>query len=628
MMGAGRQSAWRHRRRRPGRRARWPAASWLRSGWPQRERLWPGPRRAGRRAGADRRPGRLPARIVGTAIAGRLAGRRLAQSRLAVRALPAVRQRRPPHQRASDAAGAGCAGVCRDCCQLILVAARRSAVAAAGCGAIVSRPCALFRLLVAVGGLVLVHNLYAGASAQSRRLLRWPALALAAMWLFDLNYSPIAYLAERRPKCWRHCAGSRRWRWRRCFALGARPGQRGAAVRPVALGGVPVGLAAADRRPIWSAMVALAQWLAYAGGDLRRLIQIGFVAVATLACAAGAAVARLRGWLRVTLAKHLFQHRYDYRDEWLRFTRTIGQGGANARSLEERVVKAHGRHHRQPGRAAAGSAASTASWSWPRAGNGRRPTFPPKRCRPSSVRFFERERLHSSISTRCAPGGTAREGRSCPDWLLADPRAWALVPLLHYERLVGMVVLARPPHGRRLDWEDFDLLRVVGQPARQLSRRARRAGGAGRSRAVRRIQPPHRLRDARHQEPRQPAWPARPQCRAARRQSRVPRRHAGDAAQFGGQAQRAARAAVALWRAERSIRSMRSSADLLAVDVVARAFARPARGRAGRAASPARWRRRREALEQVLVHLVQNAIDASPAEPGVHPGCGRRRSTG
>jgi putative PEP-CTERM system histidine kinase len=38
-----------------------------------------------------------------------------------------------------------------------------------------------------------------------------------------------------------------------------------------------------------------------------------------------------------------------------------------------------------------------------------------------------------------------------------------MVPLLHYQRLVGIVVLARPAVARRLDWEDFDLLRVVGQ---------------------------------------------------------------------------------------------------------------------------------------------------------------------
>ena len=50
-----------------------------------------------------------------------------------------------------------------------------------------------------------------------------------------------------------------------------------------------------------------------------------------------------------------------------------------------------------------------------------------------------------------------------PDWLMEEHSAWALVPLVHYERLVGVVVLARPPVARRLDWEDFDLLRVVGR---------------------------------------------------------------------------------------------------------------------------------------------------------------------
>jgi putative PEP-CTERM system histidine kinase len=50
-----------------------------------------------------------------------------------------------------------------------------------------------------------------------------------------------------------------------------------------------------------------------------------------------------------------------------------------------------------------------------------------------------------------------------PDWLANEEQAWALVPLLHYERLLGIVVLARPPHARTLDWEDFDLLRVIGR---------------------------------------------------------------------------------------------------------------------------------------------------------------------
>ena len=37
---------------------------------------------------------------------------------------------------------------------------------------------------------------------------------------------------------------------------------------------------------------------------------------------------------------HLFQHRYDYRNEWLRFTGTIGQAGPDSPPLSERVIRA------------------------------------------------------------------------------------------------------------------------------------------------------------------------------------------------------------------------------------------------------------------------------------------------
>ncbi|WP_155645957.1 XrtA/PEP-CTERM system histidine kinase PrsK, partial [Erythrobacter donghaensis] len=43
------------------------------------------------------------------------------------------------------------------------------------------------------------------------------------------------------------------------------------------------------------------------------------------------------------------------------------------------------------------------------------------------------------------------------------PNAWAIVPLVHFDRLAGLVVLSRPLVERRLDWEDLDLLRLVGR---------------------------------------------------------------------------------------------------------------------------------------------------------------------
>jgi putative PEP-CTERM system histidine kinase len=82
---------------------------------------------------------------------------------------------------------------------------------------------------------------------------------------------------------------------------------------------------------------------------------------------------------------------------------------------------------------------------------------------PAAVAFFECENFIVHMDNLRAGGDTRGEGKMVPEWLRREPRAWVLVPLIHYERLVGLVVLARPPVARQLDWEDFDLLRVVGQ---------------------------------------------------------------------------------------------------------------------------------------------------------------------
>ena len=50
-------------------------------------------------------------------------------------------------------------------------------------------------------------------------------------------------------------------------------------------------------------------------------------------------------------------------------------------------------------------------------------------------------------------------------WMLEDRCIWAGIPLVHHERLVGIVLLAAPEYRRALDWEDFDLLRTAGRQA-------------------------------------------------------------------------------------------------------------------------------------------------------------------
>src|SRR3546814_18663571 len=51
-----------------------------------------------------------------------------------------------------------------------------------------------------------------------------------------------------------------------------------------------------------------------------------------------------------------------------------------------------------------------------------------------------------------------------------------LVPLVHFNTLAGVILLARPPVDRALDWEDFDLLRIAGRQVASYLAEARAQG--------------------------------------------------------------------------------------------------------------------------------------------------------
>jgi putative PEP-CTERM system histidine kinase len=98
-----------------------------------------------------------------------------------------------------------------------------------------------------------------------------------------------------------------------------------------------------------------------------------------------------------------------------------------------------------------------ARWQWPG------PQVPAQPLSEAATRFFaEAEFVLDLDQWRAGKAEPVPEG-VIPNWIAEEPDAWAMVPLLHYERLLGFVALARPPRARKLDWEDFDLLRVVGR---------------------------------------------------------------------------------------------------------------------------------------------------------------------
>jgi putative PEP-CTERM system histidine kinase len=322
----------------------------------------------------------------------------------------------------------------------------------------------LLRITMASGALVLVHNLYGQATATSRLAIRGPMLGLTLMWGYDLNLYTLAYLGAP--------GAAHLFDWRGIFMAVAAPLfalgplrrdtlhirlSRAATFQSLSLLGigsyfaVMALVATALRRSQWD-------WAALVTASVLSAMIVG---IAVLALSQWA-----RGWAKVKIAKHLFEHRYDYRGEWLRFADTIGRSNEGALPIGERLIKAFADILEAPGGLLlvpepAGGVGVAASWNWPAA-------LPPTDAEKSSGFWTALEssgRILDLDACRRGIGGHRDRDLPVPNWLAQELRAWTGVPLIHHERLVGLVLLAAPEYRRPLDWEDFDLLRTAGRQA-------------------------------------------------------------------------------------------------------------------------------------------------------------------
>ncbi len=223
-------------------------------------------------------------------------------------------------------------------------------------------------LLAAIGLLVLIHNLYGLAAPSSRWGLRLIAIALAAMLGYGLNLYTLGWLNRRVPYDLIAARGIVMLLILPLFVLASRRNRswnvrlsRAAAFQTLSLGMIGGYLVI---------MTIMARAVAMIGGEAARLAQISLVVTMVLAAALAASSGRVRGWVRVTVLKHFFQHRYDYRAEWLRLIATLGRGGPEAMPLPERVIEAIADIVDSPRRRAARPATATDRCARSRDGTG------------------------------------------------------------------------------------------------------------------------------------------------------------------------------------------------------------------------------------------------------------------
>ena len=322
---------------------------------------------------------------------------------------------------------------------------------------------ALSILMMTIVGLVLVEQVYRNTPPQRRGGVKFLTLGLGAMFAFDLFLFADLVLFQ--------TIGSPTWQAR---------GFANAAVVPLLL------VSMHRRRPHGEGHVVSRQlifhttaltgagmylvavggagyYLKTFGGDLGGLIQVAFLFGAALILAIVLFSSAARAYLNVFISKHFFKYRYDYREEWLRFTNTLSTEDA-ATPFPERAVYA-----------LTVLAGSSGGMLWIRRDDGAyvvesvlnlERTGPSHEDGDSALTSFLRSTGWIIDLNEYRHTPQRYSGLQLSDWMRDDQRLWAVVPLLKGNDLEGYVVLTSPLVPHSIDWEERDLLKTA---ARQLA---------------------------------------------------------------------------------------------------------------------------------------------------------------
>lgn len=203
-------------------------------------------------------------------------------------------------------------------------------------------------------------------------------------------------------------------------------------------------------------------YVRYFGSDWGRALQLALVFLALLLLAVLVLSRSFRAHVRVLLGKHFFRYRYDYREEWLKFTQTLSnQSGPQdmglhvIRGLADMLESPAGALWlRRPGESVF---RHVARWNLPQ-------TDDAEPANSALMAFMQRTGWVVNLAEyRSEP--ERYEHLALPGWLAAQPQAWLLVPLWLGQEMLGFVVLGSPRTRMDVNWEVNDLLKTAGRQA-------------------------------------------------------------------------------------------------------------------------------------------------------------------
>lgn len=207
------------------------------------------------------------------------------------------------------------------------------------------------------------------------------------------------------------------------------------------------------------AMAAAGYYLRYVGGNWGFVMQVAFLFGAVVLLVVLIFSGSVRSWLKVFISKHFYNYNYDYREEWIRFTRTLSMQGPD---LGERAIRALAELVESPAAAlfvVRESGFCEASSQWNMQLNASSESVNSGFCR-----LLEDKQWVIDLSD-VDLGSVTYEAVIIPDWLSAYDKAWLVLPLILHGKLFGFVVLAKARSAIKLNWEILDLLKIAGSQA-------------------------------------------------------------------------------------------------------------------------------------------------------------------
>jgi putative PEP-CTERM system histidine kinase len=196
------------------------------------------------------------------------------------------------------------------------------------------------------------------------------------------------------------------------------------------------------------------------GGDWGEALRVLFLSAALIFLVALASSRRVRARLMVFIGQNFFDYKYDYRDEWLKMTRELADL-SDSPPLPERVI-----------RILAGLVESNAGALWVREDRGdfvlksainlAPPKFTTIDGGSELVKFFgEGEWIVDLHEYRTDP--VRYNLLEIPDPISQISGVWLVIPLYLSNDLYGIAAIGNPYARVELNWENFDLVKVVAR---------------------------------------------------------------------------------------------------------------------------------------------------------------------